>query len=127
MEVFSAAPHHDIFLLVFQVGVLLLAARIMGEIATRLGQPSVIGEILAGILLGPSLLSGLFPAFGELILPQTATQGYLLEVISLLGAKCLRLIPGIETAIELMKRHATAAASAPAGGSVVTCMLGHVL
>src|SRR5690625_2319956 len=107
MEVFSAAPHHDIFLLVFQVGVLLLAARIMGEIATRLGQPSVIGEILAGILLGPSLLSGLFPAFGELIIPQTATQGYLLEVISLLGAMFLLLITGIETDIELIDRKST--------------------
>ncbi len=127
MEVFSAAPHHDIFLLVFQVGVLLLAARIMGEIATRLGQPSVIGEILAGILLGPSLLSGLFPAFGELIIPQTATQGYLLEVISLLGAMFLLLITGIETDIELIKRHAKTAASVSFGGIVVTFISGFFL
>jgi len=44
MDVFSAAPHHDVFLLVLQVGILLLTARVLGEIATRLGQPSVIGE-----------------------------------------------------------------------------------
>ncbi|MDZ7756462.1 hypothetical protein [Rhodohalobacter sp.] len=74
MDVFSAAPHHDIFLLVFQVGVLLLAARALGEVSTRLGQPSVIGEILAGIILGPSLLAGVFPAFGELIVPQTEVR-----------------------------------------------------
>lgn len=127
MEVFSAAPHYDIFLLVFQVAILLLAARIMGEISIRLGQPSVIGEILAGILLGPSLLAGIFPGFGELIIPQTETQGYLLEVISLLGAMFLLLITGIETDIELIKRHAKTAASVSFGGIAVTFISGFFL
>lgn len=127
MEVFSAAPHHDVFLLVFQIGVLLLAARVLGEVATRLGQPSVIGEILAGILLGPSLLAGVFPGFGELIIPQTATQGYLLEVISLLGAMFLLLITGIETDIELIKRHAKTAVSVSFGGITVTFISGFFL
>lgn len=127
MEVFSAAPHHDVFLLVFQIGILLLSARVLGEVATRLGQPSVIGEILAGILLGPSLLAGIFPGFGELIIPQTATQGYLLEVISLLGAMFLLLITGIETDIELIKRHAKTAVSVSFGGIAVTFISGFFL
>jgi len=54
METFSAAPHHDVFVLVLQVAVLLAAARALGECAQRLGQPAVVGEILAGIILGPS-------------------------------------------------------------------------
>lgn len=127
MEVFSAAPHHDIFLLVFQVAILLLAARAFGEISTRLGQPSVIGEILAGIILGPSLLAGLFPAFGELIIPQTETQGYLLEVIALLGAMFLLLITGLETDIQLIKRHAKTAISVSLGGISVTFITGFFL
>lgn len=127
MEVFSAAPHHDIFLLVFQIGVLLLAARAFGEIATRLGQPSVIGEILAGIILGPSLLAGLFPGFGELIIPQTETSGYLLEVISLLGAMFLLLITGLETDIQLIKHHAKTAISVSFGGISVTFITGFFL
>lgn len=127
MDVFSAAPHHDIFLLVFQVGILLLTARILGEIATRLGQPSVIGEILAGILLGPSLLAGFFPAFGELIVPQTETSGYLLEVISLLGAMFLLLITGLETDIQLIKRHARTAISVSFGGITITFITGFFL
>lgn len=127
MEVFSAAPHHDIFLLVFQVAILLLAARTFGEISTRLGQPSVIGEILAGIILGPSLLAGLFPAFGELIIPQTETQGYLLEVIALLGAMFLLLITGLETDIQLIKRHAKTAISVSFGGITITFITGFFL
>ncbi|WP_069129941.1 cation:proton antiporter domain-containing protein [Rhodohalobacter halophilus] len=127
MDVFSAAPHHDVFLLVFQVGVLLLAARAFGEVATRLGQPSVIGEILAGIILGPSLLAGIFPAFGELIIPQTEVSGYLLEVISLLGAMFLLLITGLETDIQLIKRHAKTAISVSFGGISVTFITGFFL
>jgi Kef-type K+ transport system membrane component KefB len=127
MDVFSAAPHHDIFLLVFQVGLLLLAARAFGEVATRLGQPSVIGEILAGIILGPSLLAGIFPAFGELIVPQTEVSGYLLEVISLLGAMFLLLITGLETDIQLIKRHAKTAISVSFGGISVTFITGFFL
>jgi Kef-type K+ transport system membrane component KefB len=127
MDVFSAAPHHDVFLLVLQVGILLLTARVLGEIATRLGQPSVIGEILAGILLGPSLLAGFFPAFGELIIPQTETSGYLLEVISLLGAMFLLLITGLETDIQLIKRHARTAISVSFGGISITFITGFFL
>lgn len=127
MDVFSAAPHHDIFLLVFQVGVLLLAARALGEVSTRLGQPSVIGEILAGIILGPSLLAGVFPAFGELIIPQTEVSGYLLEVISLLGAMFLLLITGLETDIQLIKRHAKTAISVSFGGISITFITGFFL
>ncbi|MFU8811869.1 MAG: cation:proton antiporter, partial [Balneolaceae bacterium] len=127
MDVFSAAPHHDIFLLVLQIALLLLAARALGEVATRLGQPSVIGEILAGIILGPSLLAGLFPAFGELIIPQTEVSGYLLEVIALLGAMFLLLITGLETDIQLIKRHAKTAISVSFGGITVTFITGFFL
>lgn len=127
MDVFSSAPHHDIFLLVLQVAVLLFVARALGEVATRLGQPSVIGEILAGIILGPSLLSGLFPAVNELIIPQTEVQGYLLEVISLLGAMFLLLITGLETDIQLIKRHAKTAISVSFGGITVTFITGFFL
>src|ERR1700739_2727786 len=80
---FTAAPHHDVLVLVIQVAVLLFTARALGELAQRLGQPSVVGEILAGIVLGPSLLSGFVPFIKEWLVPQTKVQGYLLEVVSL--------------------------------------------
>lgn len=127
MEVFSAAPHDEIVLLLFQLGILLLSARLLGELAQRLGQPSVVGEILAGIVLGPSILSSLFPGFGELIIPQTESAGYLLELISLIGAMFLLLITGMETDIKLIKRHAKTAISVSYGGIIVTFATGFLL
>lgn len=127
MDIFSAAPHHDVLLLVLQVAVLLFAARALGEVAQRLKQPAVVGEIMAGIILGPSVLATLFPGFGEWIVPQTETQGYLLEVVSLIGAMFLLLITGLETDIKLIKRHARTAIGVSFGGISVTFASGFLL
>lgn len=127
MEVFTAASHHDILVLVLQIAVLLFAARACGEIAQRLGQPSVIGEITAGILIGPSLLTGLLPFVHHWLMPQTPVQGYLLEVISLIGAMFLMLITGLETDLTLIRRHLTTAIGASTGGLTLLLSTGFLL
>ena len=124
---FTAAPHHDILVLLVQVAVLLLTARAMGEIARRLGQPAVVGEISAGILLGPSLLSGFIPAIGAWIVPGTPLSGYLLEVVALFGALFLLLITGLETDLGLIRQHARTAIGVSMGGIIVTLVTGFAL
>lgn len=99
----------------------------MGEIARRVNQPSVVGELLAGILLGPSLLSSVFPAFGHWMLPQSETQGYLIEVVSLLGAIFLLLMTGLETDLQLIRRHARTAVGVSFGGILITFSSGFIL
>lgn len=127
MDVFTAASHHDILVLLIQLALLLFSARALGELAQRIGQPSVVGEILAGILLGPSFLSSLVPALGEWIVPQTEVQGYLLEVVSLLGAMFLLLITGLETDLGLIRRHARTAIGVSFGGIIATFTSGFLL
>ncbi len=127
MEPFTAAAHEDVLRLVLEVAILLFAARAMGEVARRLGQPSVVGEIAAGILLGPSLLSGFVPALGHWIVPQTAVQGYLLEVISLIGAMFMMLITGFETDLGLIRRHARTAVGVSLCGIAATFTTGYFL
>lgn len=124
---FTAAPHHDVLLLLVQVSVLLLAARALAELAQRLGQPSVVGEILAGIVLGPSLLSGLVPAVGAWIVPQDQLGGYLLELVSLIGALYLLLITGLETDLGLIRQHARTAIGVSFGGILLTFSTGYLL
>lgn len=127
MQAFTAAPHHDVLVLLVQVTLLLACARLLGEVAQRFGQPTVVGEILAGIVLGPSLLSGFFPAVGHWIVPQTPEGGHLLEVVSLFGAMFLLLITGLETDLRLIRRHSRTALAASAGGIIVPFVTGFVL
>ncbi|HSL90696.1 MAG TPA: cation:proton antiporter, partial [Ignavibacteriaceae bacterium] len=105
-EIAIAGIHNDILKLLIQIAVLLITARIFGEIAQRIGQPSVLGEILAGIVLGPSLLGNLFPFIHGWVIPITEMQKSLLEVITLIGAMFLLLITGLETDLQLIKHHA---------------------
>ncbi|MGJ3239806.1 MAG: cation:proton antiporter [Anaerolineae bacterium] len=123
-QVFTAASHHDILALLIQLTILLLTARVLGEISQRLGQPSVVGEILAGIVLGPSLLSGFVPMFGEWIIPQTDVQGYLLEMVSLIGVMFLLLITGLETDLALIRQKAQSAIGIALGGLLLPLALG---
>jgi len=89
------------FLLAFASA--LLGAKLLGELAERLGQPAVLGELLAGVLLGPSVL-GLVPL----------SQGVLL--VAEVGVILLLFEVGLETDIgELVKVGAPAAAVAVAG------------
>lgn len=117
---FSAASHHDILVLLVQIALLLLTARALGELAQRFGQPTVVGELLAGILLGPSLISGLIPALGEWIVPHTPVQGYLLELVSLIGALFLLLVTGLEMDLGLIRRQARTAFGVSIGGVTVS-------
>lgn len=126
-EVFTAASHHDILVLVVQVAVLLFAARALGELAQRLGHPAVVGELLAGIVLGPSILSGMLPFLGEWIIPQTQVQGYLLELVAMLGVMFLLIMTGLETDLGLVRRHARAALSVSWGGIAATFSTGFLL
>jgi len=120
VEVFTPASHQDVLAMVTAIAVLLLTARLFGEVAKRMKQPSVFGELLAGIVLGPSLLGSLFPFLQGLVIPTRPVQGYLLEAISLLGAMFLLLITGLETDLKLIRRHARTALSVSFVGVLVT-------
>jgi Kef-type K+ transport system membrane component KefB len=119
LDTFQAASHSEVLRLVVQVAALLLTARLLGGIATRLRQPSVVGEILAGVVLGPSLLSGLVPSLGEWVLPQTEVQGYLLEVVALIGVMLLMVVTGLETDLDLIRRKAGTALGVSVGSLVL--------
>ncbi len=125
--VFTAASHADVLTLLLQIAILLFAARLFGEIAQRLGQPSVVGELLAGIVLGPSCLGKIIPILGRIVIPQNPVQGYLLETISLLGALFLLLITGLETDLHLIRRHAKTALGVAAGGLLLPFVTGFFL
>lgn len=105
-QLIYAAVNDEVLKLLIQISVLLITARVFGEIAQRLGQPTVLGEILAGVLLGPSLLGNILPSLHGWLIPVTELQKSLLEVITLIGAMFLLLITGLETDLQLIRHHA---------------------
>jgi Kef-type K+ transport system membrane component KefB len=66
----------ELFRLFLQIAVILLAARLVGMLFKKIGQPQVVGEMAAGILLGPSLLGWLAPGLSATLFPP-ASLGYL--------------------------------------------------
>src|SRR2546430_8001757 len=66
------APSEVIFLA--QIIALIVCGRLTGELMQRIGQPAVMGQLIAGILLGPSVLGGLWPGFQHFLFPANPEQ-----------------------------------------------------
>ncbi len=127
MDAFGAASHDEVLQLVVQIAVLLAVARLLGGLAQKMGQPSVVGEILAGVLLGPSLLSGAVPALGVWIVPRTEVQGFLIETIALVGVMTLLIVTGLETDLGLIRRKFRTALGVAVGGLILPFAAGLAL
>ncbi|MBP7282477.1 MAG: cation:proton antiporter [Leptospiraceae bacterium] len=90
-----------------QVIVVLLFARFFSMIFKKLGQPSVIGEIFAGIALGPSFIGFLFPEFSQVLFPKESL-GYL-KILSQIGLVIFMFIIGMELDVTVLKKKASSA------------------
>ena len=122
MGAFVYLRHDDLALTLAGVAVVLVVARIAGALFRRIGQPAVIGEVIAGIALGPSVLGGLsdglFPAEGR----------PMLRILAGLGLAVFMFLVGLELDLGLLggRRHRMTTAVAVAG-TVVPFGLGVVL
>ncbi|HMO17554.1 MAG TPA: cation:proton antiporter [Oligoflexia bacterium] len=121
------STHVDIQTFLLQVGLLLFFARLFGQVCSRFGQPSVIGEIVAGIVLGPSFFGLLFPDLSVHFLPTTDAQLHLLEGISLLGVLFLLFITGLEIDIPLIYRQIRVSLGVAFGGLILPLFGGYIL
>jgi len=95
---------HPFAILLAQIITILIAARFFSFLCKKIGQPAVIGEILAGIVLGPSLIGMYFPAFSTLLFP-TQSLGNL-QVISQLGLILFMFIIGMELDLKVLRNKA---------------------
>jgi len=102
-----------------ELGLLLLVGRIMGEAAQRIGQPPVMGQLIGGILLGPSALGLLWPHAQHLLFPAGAAQKSMIEAVSQLGILMLLLLTGMETDLQMVKRVGRAAVTVAIAGVAI--------
>ena len=100
----------------FQMACILGFCRGVGALARRLGQPQVVGEMIAGVFLGPSLMGWLFPAFQKTVFPPESLK--VLYVGAQLGVGLYMFLVGTEFKTELFRRRARSAAAVSLAGMV---------
>ena len=113
--------------LVAEIVLLLLVGRGLGEFMQRLGQPAVIGQLLAGLILGPSLFGWVWPHAHDLIFPKSPEQKSLIAGISTMGVMMLLLLTGMETDLKLVRRVGGPAVIVTAAGVAVPFVCGFAL
>lgn len=94
-------------ILLAQIVMIILTARFFGWIFKRIGQPTVIGEIIAGIVLGPSLVGMYFPEFSAALFPVESLGN--LKFLSQIGLILFMFVIGMELDIKVLKNKASEA------------------
>ncbi len=98
----QSLSHHEIIILLLQLSIMLIFGKFLGEVVKRFKQPSVVGEILAGILLGPTILGTISPDTLDLIFPKTGNSPIALSGFSTFSVILLLFIAGLEVQIPLI-------------------------
>jgi Kef-type K+ transport system membrane component KefB len=129
MEVFSMAPVPPIaapalLLFLLQLGVLLLLAVALGRLAVRMKMPAVVGELCAGVLLGPSLFLQVAPDMSNWLIPHNPEQFHLLDAVGQLGVLLLVGITGAHLDLKLIRRQGAAAVKISTFGLIIPLALG---
>ena len=95
---------HPLAILILQILTIILIARLFGWLMNKIGQPTVIGEIVAGIFLGPSLLGLFFPQFSNFLFPIDSLDN--LQFLSQIGLILFMFIIGMEIDVGILKKSA---------------------
>jgi Kef-type K+ transport system membrane component KefB/nucleotide-binding universal stress UspA family protein len=114
-------------LFIVQIVLLLLVGRLLGEAMQRIGQPAIIGQLIAGILLGPSVFGAIWPQAQHAIFPPAGEQKNMIDAVAQLGILMLLLLTGMETDLRLVKKVGKAAASVSIAGVALPFASGFAL
>ncbi len=116
---------HPLALLLSQIITIIFAARILGWICIKLRQPAVIGEMIAGIVLGPSLLGLYFPEFSTTLFPEHSLGN--LQFLSQIGLILFMYIVGMELDLKVLKTKAKDAVVISHASIIIPFSLGVIL
>ncbi|MFT3739958.1 MAG: cation:proton antiporter [Breznakibacter sp.] len=95
---------HPLAILLAQIITIIVVARIFGWICKKIGQPTVIGEIIAGIVLGPSLVGMYFPEFSAALFPAHSLGN--LQFLSQIGLILFMFVIGMELDLNVLRKKA---------------------
>jgi Kef-type K+ transport system membrane component KefB len=119
---------HQLLILWVDLLVLVVTARALGGMMQRFGQPAVVGELAAGLLLGPSVLGRVWPAGSGFLFPQAdPVQSGLVLAVAWIGVALLMVVTGYETDLALVSRLGRSSLAVSMGSLVVPLLLGYGL
>lgn len=121
----SDGPRHPLGMLLVQMIVIIVAARVAGAVFQRIGQPTVIGEIMAGIMLGPSVLGLLLPEAKEFLFPPASLGA--LQLFSQIGVILFMFVVGTELDLQHLRQKAQASLIVSHASIIVPFFLGVAL
>jgi len=107
-----------------QIITLMMVGRVLGEAMLRLRQPAVMGQLIAGLLLGPSFFGFLFPDLQHALFPKNTEQKAMIDAISQFGILLLLLLTGMETDLKLVRKTGRASLFASLMGIVIPFLCG---
>jgi Kef-type K+ transport system membrane component KefB len=110
-----------------QIIALLACGRLLGEVMQRIGQPAVMGQLIAGILLGPSVLGTLMPGLQHFLFPARPEQKAMIDAVAQLGILLLLLLTGMETDLSVVRRSRRTAFTVSIAGIAIPFFFGVLL
>ncbi|MCS7077837.1 MAG: cation:proton antiporter [Bacteroidia bacterium] len=116
--------HADVLFLLIQISVLLITARIFGEAARRFRQPTVIGELFAGIFIGPTLIGGLFPSFIDWLFKTHKNAYIAYDGLTSVSMVFLMFVAGMEVEFENILKRGKVSIIITATGTLIPFILG---
>lgn len=119
-----APDEHQLLVFWTQFLVLLVVARVLGQAMRKIGQPAVVGQLGAGLLLGPSLLGRFAPDVLDWLVPADELQSGMLFAVSWIGILLLLIETGFETDLALIRRLGKATALVSAGSILLPLAAG---
>ena len=98
------ATDHTTTIFATELILLLFFGRMFGEAMSRVGQPAIFGQLLAGVVLGPTVFGALMPEWRNAIFPGTPALKSMIDAISQIGILLLLLLTGMKTNLSLVNR-----------------------
>jgi Kef-type K+ transport system membrane component KefB len=116
--------HHDVINILVAIGTMLLTGRVFGESFRKLKMPLVVGELVAGILLGPTVLGQAVPHLNEIVFTTKGDVGLVLNGVGTISVIMLLFVAGMEVELSVIRQQGATAFKASVVGLAIPLVMG---
>src|SRR6478735_4540185 len=118
--------HTDVVHLLIQLSIMLLMGRMLAEVARKFKQPAVIGEIIAGLLLGPTVLGMINPDWFQTLYPVPSANATILSGFVQVAVVMLLFVAGLEVDLHIVRQQGKQAIFTSLLGLIIPFAVGFI-